>query len=391
MRVSLDFDGVLTDHSLLDLAGINQRVFFKSARSAAAAGPRPGARQVAALLGCFADVVILTARPTAHHAMIRGWLARHAPELTDCVILSSGDRPKAIVAQEQRIALHIDDDPTAASDSGRVLIWRREDPAAILAAAADRLNGLIAGGSATKVDGAVAVRALSVSSVTPVFRVARRSGPDLKIRLFDTAERIDLVRTFHREAPRADDGVLIPYVMSCGALSMTTPWVHGDMVRELPPEQRTVLIPQVARFLAALHARGEPDSGSPRLISCAMDAFNLCRTPEGLLYLVDAGDCTIGSRWLDVMWTEQLLCISAGERETLVAEYIDASGFQPTAAEAHEAAAEYYGYLHGILMDSKRAHADSPAIWRRCDEIARRRRSPVSASALIELTEGASS
>ncbi|MEU9779647.1 hypothetical protein AB0H92_01425 [Streptomyces phaeochromogenes] len=121
-----------------------------------------------------------------------------------------------------------------------------------------------------------------------------------------------------------------------------------------------------------------------------MDAFNLCRTPDGNLQLIDAGDCTTGSRWLDVMWAEQLLCASPSERDALVTCYIDESGIRPTVPEAQDAGAEYYGYLHSILMNSKRLHAGSPPVWRRCDEIARRRRRPVTTSSLLSRAQEAS-
>lgn len=383
LKVSLDFDGVLTNHDELDLRGIDQYVFFKSPRSAVATGPRPGVRQLAALLGCFADVVILTVRPTDHHPTIRQWLTRHLPELKDCTIFSSGERPKAAAAEELEIALHVDDDPMAAPDGARILLWRREDLARIMAATAENLNRLIENGAATKIEDATQIQPIGVSSATPVFRVRLRSRRSLKIRVFDTTERAALVERFHREAPSEDNGVWVPKILSSTPLTITTPWIDGDMVRDIGEADREALIPRAARFLATLHAQGPQNPGSARLISCAMDAFNLCRAPDGILHLIDAGDCTTGSRWLDVMWAEQLLCASEGERENLVTCYVNESGLLPTASEAHAAAAEYYGYLHSILMNSKRLHAGSPSVLRRCDEIVRRRRRPVTTSALI--------
>ena len=393
LRISLDFDGVLTNHGDLDLRGIDQYVFFKAPRSATVAGPRPGVRQLAALFGCFAEVVILTARPAGHHPVIRQWLAHYVPELKDCAIFSSGDRPKATVAGELRIALHVDDDPMALSDSAadgaRVLLWRRESPSRILTAAVGRLHLLIENGTATRIDDATGIRPIGVSSATPVFHVRLRSSRSLKIRVFDSTERGSQVERFHREAPSEDDGVRVPEVVSSAPLTMTTHWIDGDMVRNIGKAERQALIPRAARFLAALHARGPQDSGAARLISCAVDAFNLCRTPDGILHLIDAGDCTTGSRWLDVMWTEQLLCASGDERENLVTCYVNATGLRPTASEAQDAAAEYYGYLHSILMNSKRLHAGEPGVWRRCDEITRLRQRPVTASALITRAQGA--
>ncbi|MEU5398004.1 hypothetical protein ABZ348_01705 [Streptomyces sp. NPDC005963] len=392
MRASLDFDGVLTHHGELDLRGINPHVFFRSPRSVAAAGPRPGVRQLAALLDCFAEVVILTARPIDHHPAIKQWLSEYVPELEECVVFSSGGRSKAVVAEELAISLHIDDDPMAASDSApddpRIVLWRREDPARIMAEVVDRLNRLMENGTATKVVDAARIRAVGVSSATPVFHVLRRSRQNLKIRLFDSTGRAALVARFHREAPHGDGGVHVPDIVSSTPLTMTTPWIDGDMVRDVDAAERKSIIPRAAGFLAALHALGPSDSGSSRLISCAMDAYNLCRTPDGMLHLIDVGDCTIGTRWLDVMWTEQLLCVSDDEREHLVNCYINASGHRPTATEAQDAAAEYYGYLHSILMHSKRLHTGSTSAWRRCDEIARRRRTPVTASALFSRAQG---
>lgn len=392
LRVSLDFDGTLTNHGELDLRGIDPQVFFRSPRSVAVAGPRPGVRQLAALLGTFAEVVILTARPTDHHLAISRWLARYVPELKECAVLTSGDRPKAAVAAELAIALHVDDDPMALSDSAaenaRVLLWRRGDLAHIMGAAVERLNNLIEGGTATRVGDVTQIRAIAVSSATPVFHLRLRSGRSLKLRVFDSTERAALVARFHREAPSEDDGVRVPEVLSSTSLTMTTPWIDGDMVRDIGERERESLIPRAARFLAALHARGPQDPGAARLVSCAMDAFNLCRSPDGVLHLIDAGDCTTGSRWLDVIWAEQLLCVSEGERDHLVTCYINESGVKPTVAEAQDAADEYYGYLHGVLMHSKRLYAGSTSAWRRCDEIARRRRRPVTASALITRAQG---
>lgn len=392
MRASLAFDGVLTDHTTLDLARVDHRSFFASARSVGFSGPRDGVRQVAALLDVFTDLSILTARPAGHHEAIRQWLDRHLPELADRVIISSGEVPKAEMIRRMGISLHLDSDPTAAgedtSEGSPVLVWRGETPSGVFRLLIRSLNTLLNRGVRTKVADAVQVDQVDVTSITPVFRVRSRSRDDLKVRIFPEPERSDLVRRFHRESPAVVGRVRVPAIVAASALSLVTPWITGQVLRHSTPDERAALIPDLARYLAALHGVGPADPGADRLVSCAVDAFNLCRSDDGDLHLIDVGDCTIGSRWLDLVWTGQLFCMSDAQRETLVDCYIAESGTHPTTTEVERAAAEYYGYLHHILMKAKRFHLASSSAWRACDEITERRRVPVTDSGLLSRATG---
>ena len=144
MKFSLDFDGVFTDESLMDLSVVNKEWFFWSERSVMYFPMRKGVRQIASLLNYFGELIITTARPVSHHETIKKWFSLNAPELLNIRIVSSGNSHKTAILKSENVCIHIDDDFINASHEPNeipfTIIWSYESPAEILNTVVESIN-----------------------------------------------------------------------------------------------------------------------------------------------------------------------------------------------------------------------------------------------------------
>ncbi|MDX6236103.1 MAG: hypothetical protein QOG10_918 [Kribbellaceae bacterium] len=384
---SLDFDGILTDHTALDLEVLDHKTFFLAPASATYAPCRPGVRQLAAFLSCFGAVHILSARPAHHHGQMREWLLENAPELAQAPLRSAGTATKAEVAAAEGIALHIDDDPAASERGGlldeTVLIWKNETLVVMLHRLVRVLTSQKAGQVQILGEDVVSMEIIPVTSATPVILVTTDVAT-YKIRLFDTVRRHAVVEQLHGLLEGTEAGELLPRRFPAPPLCMITTFTRGRMLKDAPELLTTQILSRLAEFLAAVHSHTASSRGEC-MVTCAVDLFNVCIDDAGKPRIIDIGDCTHGQPWVDVVWSEQLLCFSAEQRTWFAREYVRAAGHAPTEAGIRQSLASFYGHLHSTLMNSKRIHQGDAERRAAIQSIVVNRRVPPTTSALFDL------
>jgi hypothetical protein len=361
MKISLDFEGVVSaPWSEEELSGLDRALLRASALSVAGARPRFGVRSLVSLLGAFARVEILTARRERERPAIAAWLAQHLPELAGAAVHACPPEARGRFVCDRGIALHLDRDARAAVGAeGRCLVWERESVeamAAKVAAALSRCAGLRFAGR--RVD---AITPLPSFSSTPVQRVDTPEGV-FKLRLVEDAAQAARLRRLHQlAADRPALAELLPPL--CAGLPAhvhAVPFLRGQTIEHLPRVERLSLVGRVARWQEALHACTAQADGTC-LVSCAGDAFNLCIGDDGTAAIIDAADCLEAPRWLDLIWTERLLCPWTGGARHFFESYFARTAVRPRQADVDEALAGYYFWHHSIVRSSLRRRAADPA------------------------------
>jgi hypothetical protein len=394
---TLDFDGVLTDWSSLDLSCLDRRAFFRPPRSVEYAPLRRGAREAAALLRCFGDVGILTARPDSHAPWMRKWLEVNAPELADSPIISV-DGPKWARLEELGVSLHIDDSfeaaPARDTDHGaNTVIWSSQLPSELIAIICEALSQLPRLGLAGAKGDVRSISPIRVTSPTPTVLVETASGR-LKVRLFTSIDSWKRSADFHDSVRGTEAESYLPTLRGAFPMIMITDYVEGEMADSLTSNERADLIPPLARFLSCLHQIDLTDRGllgrlpyatGYRLVSCAVDAFNICRTPDGRPLIIDIGDCHLGDPLVDLIWAEQLYCDDLKQRRSLISHYWPSDQSGPSGEAVDLALAEYYSWLHFVVIKAKRWNRGNARAWRESHEISLRRSTPPTDSELRRL------
>ena len=355
MKFSLDFDGVFTDESQLDLSVVNKEWFFWSERSAMYFPMRKGVRQIAGLLNYFGELIITTARPVSHHQTIKKWLLLNAPELSNIRIISSGNSHKTAILKSENVCIHIDDDFLNASHEHSeipfTIIWSYESPAEILNTVVSLINE-----SLQKKSNDISISVLALNSSTPTFLINKKNVLT-KLKIFQEAADRERVKMFYEVAFNLDEIVFLPEVINWFPLAMESPFIEGTLAQNTTATQRRSAIPHLANFLSKLHSikiqSAEYSDKNKSYVSCAIDQFNACLTADNKIALIDIGDCVISNKWLDIIWTEQLYCSSDDERNLLVEHYAKDMKQFPTKEEVKNALREYYSWLHFIIASGR--------------------------------------
>jgi len=383
MKFSLDFDGVFTDESHLDLSLVNKEWFFWPERSVMYFPMRKGVRQIASLLNYFGELIITTARPTSHHETIRKWLAIHAPELENTCIVSSGNSHKPAILIKEGVHIHIDDDFINANNDPNeipfVIIWSCESPADILNHVVTSLNQLL-----LKKSVGTSISVLALNSSTPTFLINKKNILT-KLKIFQEIADKERVRIFYSVAFNLDEIVFLPEVINWFSLAMESVFVEGTLAQNISAIQRSSAIPHLANFLSKLHSCSIQSEEGKSYVSCAIDQFNVCLTADNRIALIDIGDCVIANKWLDIIWTEQLYCSTDEERSSLIEHYQKNIKQYPLKEEINDALREYYSWLHFIVASGRNWNKKDKERIRISNFIAELRANPPHNSTLFKL------
>lgn len=366
MRISLDFEGVLAQPwNDAELAGLDVDTLQRSALSVAGEPPRFGARSLVSLLAALASIEIVTSRPAATVPAIRAWLREHLPGLEAVPVHAGPLASRAALLRTLGVELHIDHRPlpqSAGDDvaAPRCLLWPAEPVEALLGRVVTiltrRADLHLSGHAVT------AIAELPCFSSTPVYRVDTAAG-SFKLRLVEPAGQSALLRQLHQLATAHPSlaTLLPPELPGLPVFVHAVPFFSGTMVEVHPPRDGADLVARVARWQAELHDRTlQPDGTS--LVVCACDAFNLCVADDGAAAIVDAADCLLAPRWLDLVWTERLLCPWTGGAERYLETYFASTDARPTRAEVAEALAGYYYRHQSIIRHSLLRRRADPAV-----------------------------
>lgn len=365
IRVSLAFEGVLTEPwTAQELAGLDQPTLQASCLSVLGERARFGARSLASFLGAFAEVEILTVRSAPTVSAIRQWLGTHLPELKNAPVHPTPPAERTRFVAERGIVLHIEHgalSPVSPSEKPPPCVcWRDEPVEHLLNAIAGKLDqhaDLTLGTRPVH-----SLRELYSFSSTPVYLVETADGP-FKVRVIEHADQSALLATLHRLASEhpALAELLPEELPGLPAGVHVTPFFPAPKVEEQNPRDGLDLVTRVARWQAALHDLTRRND-STSLVSCACDPFNLCVADDGTARIIDAADCCFAPRWLDLVWTERLLCPWTGGTARYFETYFQSTPERPSSAEINEALTSYYFRHQTIIRDSLRRRSADEAV-----------------------------
>lgn len=377
MRVTVDFDGVLAESwSASELEGLDEHVLLLSTLSIDAARPRPGVISVVAFLSTFATVEILSTRPTAQATSISTWLGEHIPQLAGAPIHSRATELKSEFCAGEGIVLHIDDDARACQPKGpRCIVWVEQTTKELLREVTTTLAPLLdlrmAGEPVRRLE------ELPSHSSTPVYRVVTPTAT-LKLRVVEDPAQSRMLAQIHAVAAREPQlrKMLGPEREGSSAGIHLTEFVPGDTLAiSQSRDDASEVANRVGRWLARLHdATTRPDGAC--LVSCACDAFNLCIDDRGKARIIDAGDACWGARWIDLVWSEQLLGPWIDGAEKLIEAYMDVASSRPTHDDVTRAVAGYYFRLHSVLRSAISSRLKDAADREALEAVRRRRAVP---------------
>lgn len=111
-------------------------------------------------------------------------------------------------------------------------------------------------------------------------------------------------------------------LVGCQGCAVLKTWIIGTPLAEVPDHERSELIRGIGSKLGELH-RHAPELCAP--LVCSADNFNTLITKAGEVAFVDLEAVTIGLCWIDLEWSEELLCRSDEEVEMLWSGYSTSS------------------------------------------------------------------
>jgi hypothetical protein len=217
------------------------------------------------------------------------------------------------------------------------------------------------------VQGELVVRCTVVQEVrrvshrgSPAWCLSGEEGPVAKLRVDPCDDVAKRIVTFLRIAERREWAGCARLLGHCGGAVLKT-WVSGVPLRSVQERFRPELISSVSRRLASLHG----PSARRCFLVCGADEYNTVVKPDGQVAFVDLEACTQGSRWLDLAWSEALLCRSEDERAGLWRGYLEATGkCRPDRRVWQRARTGYLRWFRTQLLGGRARRPDDPDILR---------------------------
>ncbi len=374
MKIAFDFDGVCTDLSRIQNAGIDLHQYLYSPVAILFAEPRQGVLQLLSLFGLVGEIVILSARPVVHRCEVVKWLERFGMRHLVEDIICCGDEAKVEAMAREGISLLIEDDfaqASAARERSSAVYWERQGWSNV---AMEAFGYLLAnhGIPIKSARGAVltGVELATDLGESHVFLLHIEEAGDLKVRVCRTERDRDRLLGFLNTTERHGYCNITQLRAVNGNAVMTT-FVPGVRIGETFGEERSTHLASTAAALAALHAIPAARTGNSIalsmhdepvcLLSCSADNHNIIITSSGEVAFIDLGACTLGSRWIDLCWADELLCRNDQERSLLWARYLAASQLAPPSAEEMDFAQRSYRvWLTEQLIRGVEVHAGDP-------------------------------
>jgi len=176
-------------------------------------------------------------------------------------------------------------------------------------------------------DGKLVVRETVVDDVrrisqrgSPAWCLSGNQEPLAKMRVDPSEGVARRITRFLRDTEAREWGGCARLLGRSGGAVLKT-WVPGVPLHSVDEASRGELILHISRRLAELHGR----TGVTCAVVCGADDYNTVVMPDGQVAFVDLEATTVGPRWLDVAWSEALLCRSEEEREELWRGYLEAT------------------------------------------------------------------
>ena len=176
------------------------------------------------------------------------------------------------------------------------------------------------------------VELVSCCGTSPAFILTAGDGQKRKVRACLNVEAHSRTVAFLRGAQET----CYPHVarlLDTSGLAILKSYIPGIPLESVEDKDRTAYIVSIAQALAVLHSASKPAWCIPRTdvlgehgegcpLICGADNFNTIITPEGEVAFIDLEACTWGPRWIDLAWSEELLCRTVAEREVFLEAYL---------------------------------------------------------------------
>jgi len=251
--------------------------------------------------------------------------------------------------------------------------WRDGTPwwsvlATILTDQADARVLRVPGDDSTPIEG---IRYLSDRGASPAWCLWDSHGRRIKLRVDPDPDVTGRIVDFLAHAQRLDWPCCARIAASRKRAILKT-WIAGDAVGSLSASSRPTLIRTIGRELAGLHVGDDEDDLH---LVCSADEHNTIVGPAGNVAFIDLEATRRGSRWVDLAWSEELLCRSQTEREWLWEGYTSRSGCaRPSQSLRRDARNDFLTWLSEQLRRAHLRHPDNADIsddMRRVDDAIR--------------------
>lgn len=206
---------------------------------------------------------------------------------------------------------------------------------------------------------------LSDRGSAPAWRLTTIIGESFKLRVDEDLRVVDRINEFLTHTGRVSWPSCAKRV-AVGGRSILKTWVPGRHLREIEPGERYKVLRKIGRRLAELHGEASDDSH----LVCSADDYNTVLTPDGGVSFIDLEACHRGSRWVELAWSEELLCRSSEEKYALWEAYLQRSGIpRPSSEEWVSARLEFLRWLKFQIERSLYRRPEAVALRRDRDAV----------------------
>jgi len=327
LKIAFDFDGVCTDLSYIREHNINESRYLFSPFSISLSKVRPGVLELVSIFGLFAELYILTARPTDDVIFINEWLKENQLNQFFKKVLSCNETAKSDVMKRHKINLLIDDTPIhflSLSNYMGGILWLNQTWIEI----SNQIFKYLVNTSCASLRSLPEKRLREIKYATnlgssQVYILTFNDNSKLKLRVCLNRETVDRVMMFLKITKKNKIKSVSRLVASNG-LAIVKNYIDGKVISSYTREERLSIITRVGSTLARLHEikldmsisdkKFAINSENESLLVFSADNYNTIVTDNGEVAFIDLEMCSSGSRWIDFYWCDFFLCENDQEK-----------------------------------------------------------------------------
>lgn len=370
LKIAVGFDAIFT----------TDRWPSSNARS------REGITEILSTLSFFSTIQIIATKPKHHTSTIWSWLKEESLEHFVEDIHCYSPQEKSSLIANMGFDLIIDSDSVEVAPAKK-LVWQDQPWREFLIEIVSALSCL-----SPKLHGAdnflvSTIEYASHRSPWPVFILTAADGSKRKLRLCNDLSMKTRILHFLK-ATLLSGYPHVARLCDTSGLAILKTFIPGTSIQiNQNAVYRRKIIEDIAIALAKLHnipvdldsiypqdkGIGWPDDTSPVWLVCGADNFNTIMQNNGLVAFIDLEACTYGSRWADLSWSENLLCISDEESDLLIETYCKASNLdRPSEKNRQDGMMRYLNWLSTQLNRNVKEGLADESIYKNLLDIGRR-------------------
>jgi len=371
LTIAFEFDGVCTDLSFIREKQISELDYLYSPFSLTISKPRNGILEILSIFGLFSDLAIISSRPVEDESYIKNWLSHNKLLSFFEKILCCGEFAKTEIMAQNGInvligvkTIHV----ISQSGNLKIILWNEQTWIEFAIELFTFLMSISKACIKIKPDLKLCeVEYLSDLGSSPVFLLKFTDRTKLKLRICLNYEVKYRVTTFLEIAVKNDYKHVSRLVAENG-LAILKLYIEGKLISTFGKRERLYYVFKAGSALAKLHSIkiNKPISnftfgindGSDSLLVLSADNYNMIITTENDVSFIDLEACNSGSRWIDLVWSDNLLCENERERKALIEGYFSIyKGNIATEEEMKMAKHNYKLWLTYQLQNSRLIHS----------------------------------